>query len=88
VTRDADKPDGPYDQAIEATLTVDGSQTILVWEERGLPVEMLAAFGAGIQLHIENLADYMAGRELREDAKARWEALVPAYQDLAADIST
>jgi uncharacterized protein YndB with AHSA1/START domain len=87
LTKDADEPDGPNDHAIEATLTVEGDQTILVWEERGLPVDMLAAFGAGIQLHVEDLAAYIAGRERSHDAKARWQALLPAYQDLAADVS-
>jgi len=86
VTRDADMPDGPYGQSIEATLTVEGDQTVLVWEERGLPIDMLAAFGAGIQLHVENLTDYMAGHKLRDDAKARWEALLPAYQEMAPDV--
>src|SRR5438067_923233 len=34
---------------IEATLTADGDQTILVVEERGMPVEQVAAYGAGVQ---------------------------------------
>ena len=37
LTRGADEPDKPYENAIEVTLTVDGDQTILVWEERGMP---------------------------------------------------
>jgi uncharacterized protein YndB with AHSA1/START domain len=35
------------EQVIEATLTADGDQTILVWEERGMPLDQLAAYGAG-----------------------------------------
>ena len=70
---------------IEATLTADGDQTILVWEERGMPVDLLAAYGAGIQVHVEDLAAHIAGRE-RCDADARWNELQPAYQDLAASI--
>jgi hypothetical protein len=34
------------EQAIEATLSADGDQTILVWEERGMPVDLLPAYGA------------------------------------------
>jgi uncharacterized protein YndB with AHSA1/START domain len=66
---------------IEATLTADGDQTILVWEERGIPLDQLAAYGAGIQVHVEDVAAYLAGRE-RCDADARWNELLPAYQDL------
>jgi uncharacterized protein YndB with AHSA1/START domain len=78
-------PDAPYELVIEATLTADGDQTILVLEERGMPLEQLAAYGAGIQVHIEDLAAHIAGRE-RCDAEARWGELLPAYQDLAASI--
>ena len=75
----------PFDSAIEATLTADGDQTILVIEVRGMPLDKIAFFGAGWQIHAENLAAYLAGRE--PDVEARWEELVPPYQDLAANIS-
>src|SRR6186997_107891 len=58
LTKDADEPEAPDDHAIEATLTSDGDQTILVWEERDLPVDLLAAYGAGAQVHVEDLAHY------------------------------
>ena len=83
VTKDADEPD---EHAIEATLTADGAQTILVWEERGMPLELLAPYGAGVQIHVEDLAAHLAGRE-RVDATARWEELVTAYRDFAANVS-
>jgi uncharacterized protein YndB with AHSA1/START domain len=70
------------EHAIEATLTADGGQTILVLEERGMPLEQLAAYGAGIQVHVEDLAAHIAGRE-RCDADTRWNELLPAYQGLA-----
>jgi uncharacterized protein YndB with AHSA1/START domain len=76
----------PDEDVIEATLTADGGQTILVWEERGMPLKLLAAYGAGVQIHLEDLAAYLAGRD-RVDAAARWAELQPAYQDLAADVS-
>jgi uncharacterized protein YndB with AHSA1/START domain len=88
LTRDADNPDAPSDNAIEATLTVDGDRTILVWEERGMPVDLLAAYGAGIQIQIEDLAAYVAGQERSDDAKARWDALFRMYQDVAVDPSS
>jgi uncharacterized protein YndB with AHSA1/START domain len=75
----------PFDEAIEATLTADGDQAILVIEVRGLPLDKIAFYGAGWQIHAENLAAFLAGRE-RGDTEARWDDLVPAYQDLAAGI--
>jgi uncharacterized protein YndB with AHSA1/START domain len=75
----------PYDGVIEATLTADGDQTILVIEVQGMPLDSVAFYGAGWQIHAENLAAYIAGRE-RDDAEARWDDLVPPYQDLAASI--
>ena len=75
----------PFDEAIEATLTADGGLTILVIEVKGMPLHVLAAYGAGWQIHAEDLAAYLAGRE-RSDAEARWHELAPAYQDLAANI--
>ena len=75
----------PYDEAIEATLTADGDQTILVIEVRGMPLDTIAFYGAGWQIHAETLAAYLAGRR-PGDTQARWDELVPAYQDLAASI--
>jgi hypothetical protein len=76
----------PDEDVIEATLTANGAQTILVWEERGMPLDLLAAFGAGVQVHVEGLAAYLAGRD-RVDAATRWAELQPVYQDLAANVS-
>ena len=80
---------------MEAWLTAEGSQTRLVVEERGLPVGKLHFYGAGWQVHLEDL-----GRSLVTDGSAhpggwsseaaapawqeRWTALTPAYQSTAA----
>ena len=77
--KDADESD---ENVIEVTLTADGQHSVVVWEERGMPVSQLSAYGAGVQIHVEDLADHLAGRERRDDAKARWDELHPAYQDL------
>jgi uncharacterized protein YndB with AHSA1/START domain len=73
------------EQAIEATLTADGDRTILVIEERGLRVEHLAAYGAGWQVHAEDLAAHLAAGE-RCDMKARWSELISAYREQAAGL--
>jgi hypothetical protein len=80
LTRSEGQPDG----VVEVTLTPDGDQTILVIEDRGVPLEQIAAYGAGDQIHVEDLAAYLAGGE-RCDARARWGELHPAY--LAAGVS-
>jgi uncharacterized protein YndB with AHSA1/START domain len=74
------------EHTIKATLTADGDHTVLVLELRGMPVNLLAEYGAGNQVHVEDLAAYLAGRE-RGDGEARWNELMPAYRDLAADVS-
>ncbi len=80
--RDPDRQPGqPEQTVIEAQLTAEGAQTRLVWEERGMPVNLLPAYGTGIQIHVEHLADYISGRELR-NVEARWSELFPAYEAL------
>ena len=83
VTMALDQPD---ENVIEATLAADGDQTVLVWEERGMPVDQLAGYGAGVQIHVEDLAAYLAGRE-RCDAAARFGELFPTYQQLAVNVA-
>ncbi len=74
-TRSDDQSEG----AVELTLTADADQTILVIEDRGVPVDNIAAYGAGDQIHVEDLAAYLAGGECC-DARARWLELHPSYR--------
>ena len=80
---------------IEAWLTAEGSRSRLVVEERGLPVGQLHFYGAGWQVHMEDLATSLAvdgpahadGWSEQAPAPAwheRWTTLTPAYQDAAA----
>src|SRR5260370_20410240 len=48
----------PFDEAIEATLTPDGDQTILVIEVQGMPLDAIAAYGSRGQIHAERLPPY------------------------------
>ncbi len=73
-------------QTIEATLTPDGDQTILIVEVRGMPLDKIAFYGTGWQIHVENLAAYLAGRQ-PGGVEARWGELVPPYQVLAANLT-
>ena len=75
------RPGQPERTVIEVRLISEGAQTRLVWETRGLPVDLLPAYGAGIQIHVEHLADYISGREFRLD-DTRWDELFAAYESL------
>ncbi|AXJ08647.1 SRPBCC domain-containing protein [Arthrobacter sp. PM3] len=82
LTTSPDEPDGVF----EVTLNSAGEQTVLVIEDRGMPLGQIAAYGAGDQIHVEDLAAYLAGSE-RCDALVRWQELHPAYLQLAADLT-
>jgi uncharacterized protein YndB with AHSA1/START domain len=71
---------------IEAQLAALGDQTSLVIEERGIPLDELAAHGAGWQAHVEDLVAHVAGRE-SADWRSRWTELTPSYQGLADKLS-
>ena len=75
-------PGGDDETVIEAVLVADGDGTMLVIEERGLPLEELAAHGAGWQAHVEDLAAHVAGRE-PTDWRTRWLELAPSYREAA-----
>src|SRR5262249_9363869 len=79
LTKAASEPD---EVSSEVTLTSDGDQTVLVVEKRGLPVDLLWAYGAGNQIHVEDLAAHLAGGEC-VDSRARFEELEPGYRELA-----
>lgn len=78
--------DGEDEHRIEVRLTADGDSTLVVWEERDLPLDMLAGYGAGIQIHVEDLVDHLSGLA-RRDPAPRFAKLYPSYQRLAAAVS-
>lgn len=75
------QPGQPEETVLDVQLITEGGQTRLVWEERGMPVNLLPAYGAGIQIHVEHLGDYISGREPRS-VETRWSQLFPAYEAL------
>lgn len=64
---------------VEATLTPEADGVLLVVEERGLPLAGVASYGAGWQVHVEDLGRHLAGTA-RSDWRLRWLELVPAYR--------
>jgi len=77
---------------LEAWLTAEGSRTRLVVEERGLPVDQLQSYGAGWQVHLEDLgrslisggpahADGWSDQRAAPAWHERWTELTPVYQN-------
>jgi uncharacterized protein YndB with AHSA1/START domain len=75
---------GRPESRTEITLTADDGTTVLVWDQHGLPLKYIAAFGAGTQVHVEDLAAYLAGGA-RCDSNARMDELMPAYAEVAPE---
>lgn len=72
------------ESTLAATLTAVEGGTRLVIEESGVPVGQLASYGAGWQVHAEDLASHVAGLERDED-EARWVDMVPVYRALLVE---
>jgi uncharacterized protein YndB with AHSA1/START domain len=79
------EPGTSDETVIEAVLSAVGDLTHLVVEERGFPLAELAAHGAGWQVHIEDLASYLSGRD-PIDWRARWMELIPRYRSLVDEL--
>ena len=65
---------------IDVTLSSDGARASLIIEERGVPVDDLPAYGAGWQVHLEDLGAHLVGGA-RCDVKARWDELIAGYRE-------
>lgn len=78
-------PDEPNEETLEVELNGDGVQTTLVVVQGNLPLDVLWAYAAGLQIHVEDLTAYLAGRKAG-DAETRFEELEPIYRQLAASI--
>jgi uncharacterized protein YndB with AHSA1/START domain len=76
-------PGSVDETVIEAELHGDGDQTMLVVEERGLPLDSYADHGAGWQAHVEDLDAHLTGQD-RTEWHARWTELIPSYREQAA----
>jgi uncharacterized protein YndB with AHSA1/START domain len=68
--------DGPI---VDVTLTADGVGTVVALVQSGLPVKWIVAFGAGMQVHFEDLARHLAGQE-RGSSDTRMDELMPLYE--------
>jgi hypothetical protein len=60
----------PYDSTIEATLTAYGDQTVLIIGVRGMPLDKIAFYYVGRQIHSESLAIHVAGASVATSRRA------------------
>jgi uncharacterized protein YndB with AHSA1/START domain len=69
-----------------AELLADGDHTTLVVEVRGVPLDVVYAYGAGWQAHVENLGAHLAGQDCADwpsGSWPRWDELAPSYREMA-----
>ncbi len=71
-------------EAVSAELTEDGDHTALELEVLGPPLDKLYAYGAGWQVHVEDLAAHLAGHE-RPSSDTRWDELEVAYRAMIVE---
>jgi uncharacterized protein YndB with AHSA1/START domain len=71
---------------MEAVLTPLADGIHLVIEERGLPLENIAAHGAGWQAHVEDLSAILSGAAA-SDWETRWTELRPEYEQKAEELA-
>jgi len=64
---------------VAAELVADANHAILSLEVRGLPLDLVWAYGAGWQVHLEDLGRHLEGRE-GLNPPTRWDELEPLYQ--------
>jgi uncharacterized protein YndB with AHSA1/START domain len=73
--------DGP-EEVVTAALAADGDGTTLALEVRGMPLDLVWAYGAGWQVHLEDLGAHIAGQD-RASSDTRWNELEVIYREMA-----
>jgi hypothetical protein len=69
--------------SVAATLVADGERTDLAIEVRGVPLDVLWAYGAGWQEHVEDLRAHLAGHDRTPTGTdARFDEIAPRYREM------
>ena len=73
------------EQGLTVDLVADASHTNLILEKGGIATDLCWAYGAGWQAHLEDLAEFLAGRE-KADLSISWnmrfDELEPIYRQM------
>ena len=78
------EPGGPKVRDELLLTSPDASSTRAVLTKRGVDPAMIAAYGVGTQIHLENLAAHLAGRG-PIDPEPYWTVLLPRYEALVIE---
>jgi uncharacterized protein YndB with AHSA1/START domain len=69
---------------VKAELLDDGDGTILALEVGGLPLDLVWAYGAGWQVHLEDLGAHLSGHDSM-NLPTRWDELEPLYRGMTVE---
>ncbi len=73
------------EQVLTVNLVADASHTSLMLEKGGIATDLCWAYGAGWQAHLEDLTDFLAGRQ-KADLSISWnmrfDELEPIYRQM------
>jgi len=72
------------EHSVVAELIADGISTTLALKVRGVPLDFVWAYGAGWQVHLEDLGAHLSGQESR-NLPTRWDELEPHYRGMAVE---
>jgi uncharacterized protein YndB with AHSA1/START domain len=72
------------EHVVALELIADGGLTTLLLEVRGLPVDLVWAYGAGWQVHLEDLGSHLSEKEDR-NLPTRWDELEPLYRAMKVE---
>jgi uncharacterized protein YndB with AHSA1/START domain len=67
------------EHVVAAELAADDGHTTLMLEVRGLPLDFVWAYGAGWQVHLEDLGTHLT-EQGSPNLPSRWEELEPLYR--------
>jgi hypothetical protein len=70
------------EQIVSVMLSADRKHTLLEIEVRGVPLDLVWAYGIGWHMHAENLEIYLAGNE-QPKSETRWDELESAYRQMS-----
>ncbi len=72
------------EHVVAGELVVDGGETVLALEVRGVPLDFVWAYGVGWQVHLEDLGTHIAGLE-NLNPPSRWDELEPLYREMTVE---
>jgi uncharacterized protein YndB with AHSA1/START domain len=76
------------EHSAEAHLIAEGDRTSLELEVRGVPLDVVWAYGAGWQEHLEDLGSHLWGRnrgDVPAGSDARFQELEPHYRAMSVE---